>query len=55
MHFIELIFVAEVIGIPINADLETFSIETSDQIDLSAVIKDYDDYDYGNYDDADQD
>ena len=53
MHFIKLIFVAEVIGIPINADLETFSIETNDQIDLSAAINDYngyDDYDYGDGD-----
>jgi len=49
MYFIKLLFLTEVIGIPIDSDLEAFSIETNDQVDLSAVIND--DYDYGNSDD----
>ena len=50
MYFIKLILVAEVIGIPINADLEAFSIETNDQIDISAAVNDYDNYGYDNGD-----
>ena len=50
MHFIELLFITQVIGIPIDTDLEAFSIETNDQVDFSAAINDYNHYDYGNSD-----